>query len=199
MRLGADAIAVAIFIRGNTEAASLRMVGDVVRDATRFELPVICHVYPRRFEGGPHVSYTPEDIAWAVHCVTEVGVDVVKAPYCGDVAAYAEIVTNCPTPIVAAGGPKTNTLAEAFNMVVGGGEERCGRGDDRPQRLGIRECDGEREGVCSVIHDGVTPQQAMANAGRPAERRGREASEQLQPHVPEPVEGGVLRQAQDAH
>ena len=56
----------------------------VTRCGTRraFELPVICHVYPRRFEGGPHVSYTPEDITWAVHCVTEVGVDVVKAPCC---------------------------------------------------------------------------------------------------------------------
>ena len=53
VRLGADAFAVAVFIRGPTEAAHLRMVGDVVRDAGRFELPVICHVYPRRFEGGP--------------------------------------------------------------------------------------------------------------------------------------------------
>ena len=48
----------------------------------------------------------------------EVGVDVVKTPYCGDVAAHAEIVASCPMPIVAAGGPKTETLAEALDMVA---------------------------------------------------------------------------------
>ena len=165
VRLGADAIAVAIFIRGNTEAASLRMVGDVVRDATRFELPVICHVYPRRFEGGPHVSYTPEDIAWAVHCVTEVGVDVVKAPYCGNVAAHAEIVANCPTPIVAAGGPKTNTLAEALNMVSEVVQSGALGATIGRNVWGFPNITANVQAFCSVIHDGMTPQQAMANAG----------------------------------
>ena len=165
VRLGADAIAVAIFIRGNTEAASLRMVGDVVRDAARFELPVICHVYPRRFEGGPHVSYTPEDIAWAVHCVTEVGVDVVKAPYCGDVAAHAEIVANCPTPIVAAGGPKTNTLAEALGMVSEVVQSGALGATIGRNVWGFPNITANVQAFCSVIHDGVTPQQAMANAG----------------------------------
>ena len=141
------------------------MVGDVVRDAARFELPVICHVYPWRFEGGPHVSYTPEDIAWAVHCVTEVGVDVVKAPYCGDAAVHAEIVANCPTPIVAAGGPKTNTLAEALNMVAevvqSGVRARPSAG-----MSGASSLTANVQAFCNVIHDGVTPQQAMASAGR---------------------------------
>src|SRR5512142_1032365 len=35
IRLGADAIAVAAFIRGDTEAASLRNIAQVVRDAAR--------------------------------------------------------------------------------------------------------------------------------------------------------------------
>ena len=40
--------AVAAFIRGATEGAMLRAVADAVREAARFELPVICHIYPRR-------------------------------------------------------------------------------------------------------------------------------------------------------
>ena len=46
----------------------------------------------------------------------EVGVDVVKTPYCGDMKAYAQIVADCPAPLVAAGGPKADTLRAALEM-----------------------------------------------------------------------------------
>ncbi len=123
--LGADAFAVAAFIRGATEAAHLRVVADAVRNARDYEMPVICHIYPRTFEPRPAVSYAPEDIAWAVRCAVECGVDVVKTPYCGDVAAWSQIVADCPVPLVAAGGPKADTLDAALAMmrevVAGGG------------------------------------------------------------------------------
>ncbi len=165
VRLGADAMAVAIFIRGDTEAASLRMVGDVVRDATRFELPVICHVYPRRFDGGAHVSYTPEDIAWAVHCVAEVGVDVIKTPYCGSVAAHAEIVANCPVPLVAAGGPKTDTLEAALGMVSEVVQSGALGATIGRNVWGFPNITANVRAFCSVIHDGATPQEALERAG----------------------------------
>jgi len=168
VRLGADAMAVAIFIRGDTEAASLRMVGDVVRDAGRYELPVICHVYPRRFDGGAHVSYAPEDIAWAVHCVVEIGADVVKAPYCGSVAAHAEIVANCPVPLVAAGGPRTDTLAAALAMVAEVVQSGAQGATIGRNVWGFPNITANVKAFCSVIHDGLTPQEALANAGLPA-------------------------------
>lgn len=117
VRLGADGFAVAAFVRGSTEGAYLRTVADCVRQAAMFEMPVICHIYPRDPSG--KISFTPEDISWAVRCAVEVGVDVVKTPYCGDVQAYAQIVADCPVPLVAAGGPKADTL-------------RAGAGNGRP-------------------------------------------------------------------
>jgi fructose-bisphosphate aldolase, class I len=50
--LGADAIAVAAFVRGSSEARNLRVVADCVREAHRFDLPVICHIYPRDNDSG---------------------------------------------------------------------------------------------------------------------------------------------------
>ncbi len=83
--------------RGATEAAHLRRVADFVRDAERLGMPVIVHTYPRRFHGaGVEISFAPEDIAWAVRCGVECGVDVIKVPYCGDQAAYAQIVRRVP-------------------------------------------------------------------------------------------------------
>lgn len=118
VRLGADAIAVAVFVRGKTEAAHLKYLSECVREAERFSMPVFCHIYPRTFTNNDvKVSFAPEDIAWAVRCAVEAGVDVVKTPYCGDVKAFAQIIAECPVPLVAAGGPKADTLASALAMM----------------------------------------------------------------------------------
>ncbi len=118
--------------------AICRVLADFVRHAAQIELPLICHIYPRTFIGSaPQISYEPEDIAWAVHCAYEMGADVVKVPYCGDLAAHTQIVSDCPVPVVAAGGPKTSTQEEALAMmadVVRSGARR----NHRAQHLGLR-------------------------------------------------------------
>lgn len=161
VRLGADAIAVVAFVRGTTEAAYLRRVADVVRDAARFELPVICHVYPRAYREGAQISYEPEDIAWAARCVAECGPDVVKVPYCGDVDAYRQIVADCPTPLVAAGGPKTKTF-EAALQVVADVVEAGARGATIGRNIwGSENITGAVEAFKAVIHDLTPPAEAL--------------------------------------
>ncbi len=116
VRLGADAMAIVAFVRGATEAQYLRNVADAVREGMRWEMPIICHVYPRDMND-LSIIYTPEDIAWAVRCIVEVGADIVKTPYCGDPVAHAQIVADCPVPLVAAGGPKMPTLRDALQLM----------------------------------------------------------------------------------
>ena len=48
VRLGADAFAIVCFVRGPTEWRYMQAVAEAVRAAERFEMPVICHVYPRK-------------------------------------------------------------------------------------------------------------------------------------------------------
>ena len=161
IRLGADAVAVVAFVRGATEAAYLRAVADVVRDAARFELPVICHIYPRSFSDGPQISFEPEDIAWAARCAVECGPDVVKVPYCGDVEAYRQIVADCPTPLVAAGGPKTPTFEAALEM-VSHVVEAGARGATIGRNIwGFPHITGAVEAFKAVIHDQVPPVEAV--------------------------------------
>ena len=114
LRLGADAIAVVIYVRGDSEVKYLRILSDTVEAGARHELPVICHVYPRGASN--EIVYNPEDIAWGVRCAAEVGADVVKTPWCGDLAAHTQIVDRCPVPLVAAGGPQSDTLDDALAM-----------------------------------------------------------------------------------
>lgn len=163
VRLGADAFAVAAFIRGATEAAHLRTVADAVRDASRFDIPVICHIYPR--DKDKKISYAPEDIAWAVRCALEVGVDVVKVPYCGDVKAHAQIVAECSVPVVAAGGPRAGTLAEALSMM--GEVVRSGaRGATIGRNIwGFDDVTRAVHAFKAVIHDGKSSPDALRLAG----------------------------------
>jgi fructose-bisphosphate aldolase, class I len=113
--LGADALAVVAFVHGATEAHYLRVVADCVREGEKWEMPVICHVYPRDPQN--NIVYDPENIAWAVRCILEVGADIIKVPYCGDPVAHGQIVADCPVTMVAAGGPKTATMRDALTVL----------------------------------------------------------------------------------
>lgn len=164
IRLGADAFAVVAFVRGPTEAMYLRVVADCVRAAALFELPVICHVYPRDPSTG-QIVFHAEDIAWAVRCAVEVGVDIVKTPYCGDVQSYAEIVADSPVPVVAAGGPQTPSLPSALEMMAD--VVRSGaRGATIGRNIwGFEQITGAVRAFKAVIHEKKTPLDALHLAG----------------------------------
>ena len=166
IRLGADAIAVAAFICGEKEGDRLRTVAHCVKDAVRFDLPVILHIYPREFtDDGPKVSHRPDLVAWAVRCGTECGADVIKTPYCGSVEAFNQIVSDCPTTVVAAGGPKAETIGAALQMaqeVAQSGAKGLTVGRNI---WGIPEMTKAVKAFLSVVHDGLVPEQALQDSG----------------------------------
>ncbi len=163
VRLGADAIAVVAYVRGRTEAAYLRSVADCVREAARFEMPVICHIYPRDPESGK-IVFDPENIAWAARGAVEVGADVVKTPYCGDVQSYAQIVAECPVPLVAAGGPQADSLRSALVMMAdvvrAAREHTIGR-----NIWGVPQITESLRAFQAVVHQQASADEALRLAG----------------------------------
>lgn len=118
LRLGADALAVAIAVRGPSEGRNVSALAEAVRKAEKLELPVVAHIYPRNYDGAePFIEFTPDQIAWAIRVGIETGADVIKVGYPGDQAAFVEMVAECPTPIVVAGGPHAKDLTEALSQV----------------------------------------------------------------------------------
>ncbi|MFA6242734.1 MAG: hypothetical protein WC655_17480 [Candidatus Hydrogenedentales bacterium] len=116
--MGADAIAVSIFVKDEGELANLKRLSATVREAERFGLPVIPHIYPLTTRDGQRVpSNAPEDIFYAVRVGLEMGADVVKVPYTGDPKSFGDIVSATPIPIVTSGGPKCDTLDQAVAML----------------------------------------------------------------------------------
>ncbi len=120
VRLGADAIAVAIGIFGPNEGRFLKILSDSVTAAAKYDLPVIAHIYPRDFSGAtPRIIWDPESILWAARIGVELGVDVIKVGYTGDAESFREVVASSPVPVVAAGGPKSPNLRTALTAMAG--------------------------------------------------------------------------------
>jgi class I fructose-bisphosphate aldolase len=118
VRLGADAIAIAIGIFGPNEGKYIRILMDGVRKSAQFDLPVIAHIYPRDFSGvSPKIVFDHEGIMWAARIGIEAGADVIKVGYTGDIGSFAQVVQSSPVPVVAAGGPRAKNLREALTTM----------------------------------------------------------------------------------
>ncbi len=112
------------------------------------------------------ISYTPEDIAWAVRCAVEVGADVVKTPYCGDIAAHRQIAEDCPVPLVAAGGPEDHDLRRRAARACGTWSKRARSAPPSAATSGdFPNITANVEAFKAVIHDRLSPAEAMARAG----------------------------------
>jgi len=119
VRLGADAIAIAIGIFGPNEGRFIKLLMDCVAQAAKYDLPVIAHIYPRDFSGPvPRIVFDPEGILWAARIGLEAGVDVIKVGYTGDVASFRQVVESSPVPVVAAGGPRAKNLRQALTAMT---------------------------------------------------------------------------------
>ena len=136
----------------------------MVEEADRIGLPVISHIYPRDFSKGAVIVHDPENIAWAVRCGIECGADVIKVPFTGDAASYRQIIACSPVPVVAAGGPRCDSLRSALEMMArvvesGARGATIGRnvwGDPDPTRALVA--------FRAVIHDQMTPTAALKAA-----------------------------------
>jgi fructose-bisphosphate aldolase, class I len=164
LRLGADAIAVSLGVRGPNEGKFLKILADMVEEADRIGLPVVAHIYPRDFKNGAAIVHDPENITWAVRCGLECGADVIKVPFTGDAASFREIVGTSPVPVVAAGGPRCHDLRNALQLmeqvVLSGargatiGRNVWGMADPAKALIAFR----------GVIHDALTADKAMKRA-----------------------------------
>ena len=163
VRLGADALAVAIGVRGETEGDFIRWLSDAVSAAAPYELPIVAHIYPRDYSDGVKIVFTPDEIAYAVRVGIETGVDVIKVGYPGDEKAFAEIIASCPVPVVMAGGPKEPTLKGALTQIHAG--MRAGaRGAVVGRNIwGEADMEHAARAYAAVIHDGLDADKAIAS------------------------------------
>ena len=165
LRLGADAIAVSLGVRGPNEGKFLKILSQMVEEADRIGLPVMSHIYPRDFSKGSTIVHDPENILWAVRCGIEFGADVIKVPFTGDAKSFREIAATSPVPVVAAGGPRCETLLEALDMMAKVVESGVHGATIGRNIWGAPDPTRALVAFRAVIHDQMTPAAALKAAG----------------------------------
>lgn len=140
--MDADAVAVSVFFGRGGEVETMRFLGKLTERCQRFGVPVLAEMMPAQDD-----AFEPSAIAHAARIGFEMGADIIKTNYCGDVEAFRHVVTTSPIPIVVAGGPKKaeaddDTLQMVRDVVAAGAAGvAIGRRvwqDENPQRL-VRE------------------------------------------------------------
>lgn len=117
LRLGADAIAMALTVGSADQAQLLTNLGVLVREAEAVGLPVIVHSYPCGELVPPGEQYSVARVGYAARLVMELGVDIVKTFYTGSAETFAQVVEMAaPALVVAAGGSRLETDGDVLRM-----------------------------------------------------------------------------------
>lgn len=115
VRLGADAVSVHVNLGNAAESRMLADLGHISSKASEWGIPVMAMIYGR----GPGIAdeYDPKVVALAARVGMELGADLVKVAYTGDIDSFAAVVQGCNIPVVIAGGPKLDSTAGFLKMV----------------------------------------------------------------------------------
>lgn len=162
-RLGADAVLTYMFLGYGDPDAEARQVEDVARMVEACEaLGIGCIIEPMaRGARADHDIYRPEFIAMGARIACEIGADVLKTDYSGSAETFRMVTAASFRPVLIAGGPKTETLRAALEMVRDALDAgACGMFIGRnvfqapdPRRM-MRALRG-------IIHEGWTVEQAL--------------------------------------
>jgi fructose-bisphosphate aldolase/2-amino-3,7-dideoxy-D-threo-hept-6-ulosonate synthase len=111
LRLDADAVAVSIFFGRGGEVSMMHWLGELIEQSHGLGMPVVAEMMP------PEASfYDPDAIAHAARIGMELGADIVKTNYCGNMEAFRQVVSAVPVPILVAGGPTDGGDAGALRI-----------------------------------------------------------------------------------
>lgn len=158
IRNGADGVSVHVNIGDENESVMLADLGRVASQATTWGMPLLAMVYAR----GPRIKneYDPDLIAHCARVGAELGADVVKVHYTGDIESFAKVVEGCPIPVVIAGGPRLESteavLRMAYDAIQAGGRG-LSLGRNVFQHKNVRAVVSALRGI---VHENLTVEEA---------------------------------------
>ncbi|MBI0583483.1 MAG: class I fructose-bisphosphate aldolase family protein [Methanomassiliicoccus sp.] len=115
LKMGADAVSIHVNIGADTEPYMLRDFGQISRECNEWGVPLLVMIYPR----GKDIKsgYDVDLIKQCARVGMELGADIVKTSYTGDIDSFREVVRGAIIPVVIAGGPKMDSDRDLLQMV----------------------------------------------------------------------------------
>ncbi len=160
LRMGADGVSIHINIGANDEPQMFMAAQKVVSDCRAWGMPIVGMMYPR----GKKIQKEsdPDVVNIAARAGAELGMDIVKTNYTGDIETFRKIVKGVPVPIIIAGGPKMDTTEDVFQMihdaVIEAGAMGVAMGRNVFQSKNPRAMVGA---ICKIVHENYTVQEAL--------------------------------------
>ncbi|WP_456330461.1 2-amino-3,7-dideoxy-D-threo-hept-6-ulosonate synthase [Archaeoglobus sp.] len=114
IKLGADAVSVHVNVGSKTEAEQLKKLGEISKIAAEWGMPLLAMMYPR---GEGINQFDEKAVALAARVGAELGADIIKTNFTGEVESFRRVVEGCPVPVVVAGGPKMSSDEDILRMV----------------------------------------------------------------------------------
>ncbi len=163
IRIGADAVSVHVNVGAQDEDKMLQNLGKVSEECDLFGLPLLAMMYPR----GPKIQneHSPEVVAHAARIGAELGADIIKTNYTGDIETFKTVVESCPVPVVIAGGPKCKTNQEILqttydSLKAGAAGLSIGRN--------VFQCENPTQivkALAAIVHENLSVEQALRLLG----------------------------------
>jgi fructose-bisphosphate aldolase / 2-amino-3,7-dideoxy-D-threo-hept-6-ulosonate synthase len=115
VKMGADAVSVHVNLGAETDDEMLRKFGLIAGKCREWGMPLLAMMYPR----GKKISseHAAEYVKIAARAAAEIGADIVKTNYTGDIDSFKEVTRGTPIPVVVAGGPQMKTTKDILQMV----------------------------------------------------------------------------------
>jgi len=163
VRLGADAVSVHVNVGAQDEDKMLSVLGKVADECDIYGMPLLAMMYPR----GPKIQneHGPDVVAHAARLGAELGADIIKTNYTGDVTTFKAVIESCPVPVVVAGGPKAKTVEDILNMTydsLKAGSQGLSFGRN------VFQCDNPTlmvKALSAIVHHGATVEKATKILG----------------------------------
>lgn len=160
LRLGADAVITMSFPGSTFENEVLSNLARTTLACHSWNLPVTAEALPRGFEKSDDYR-TPENITFACRQAVELGADIIKTEYTGDMESFKELTQSVYAPVVILGGakkvPERELLQEIKDAVdAGGAGVAMGRniwGHENPARYAAA--------IAKLIHEGCSVDAAL--------------------------------------
>lgn len=163
LKLGADGVSMHVNLGDETEPRMLADLGRIAGEAHTWGMPFMAMIYAR----GPKIadSLDPGVVAHCARVGAELGADIVKVPYTGDMDSFARVIEGCCVPVLIAGGPKAATTRDFLHMVdsaikAGAMGISVGRNvfqHPKPRLLAAA--------LSGIVHAGWSVEQALAATG----------------------------------
>ncbi len=163
IRIGADAVSVHVNVGAQEEDKMLATLGRVAGECDIYGMPLLAMVYPR----GPKIpdEHAADAVAHAARLGAELGADIIKTNYTGEIATFKAVVESCPVPVVIAGGPKCKTTLELLQMAhdsvkAGGAGLSIGRNVFQHANPTLMV-----KALAAIVHKGASAEQAQKILG----------------------------------